>query len=66
MAERRKWMTLAGITKKRASDPPADAPPPEKKRLLVLSEGSPVSATSVRVEASQEEEVGATVVNLEA
>ncbi|PKA53466.1 hypothetical protein AXF42_Ash020889 [Apostasia shenzhenica] len=66
MAERKKWVTLSSITKKRASDLSADAPPPKKKRLLELSEGSPKSATMVPVEASQEEEVEAAVVDLEA
>ncbi|PKA46362.1 hypothetical protein AXF42_Ash021459 [Apostasia shenzhenica] len=66
MAERKKWVTLSSITKKRASDPPADAPPPEKKRLLESSEGSPKPSMTVPVEASQGEEVGAAVVDLEA
>ncbi|PKA45607.1 hypothetical protein AXF42_Ash010946 [Apostasia shenzhenica] len=66
MAERKKWVTLSSITKKRASDLPGDAPPPKKKRLLELSEGSLKPTTLVPVEASQEEEVGAAVVDLEA
>ncbi|PKA49399.1 hypothetical protein AXF42_Ash016588 [Apostasia shenzhenica] len=59
-------MTLASISKKRAGKSPADVPPPEKKRPLALSEGSPKSATSVHVGASLGEEAGATVVAPEA
>ncbi|PKA49881.1 hypothetical protein AXF42_Ash004423 [Apostasia shenzhenica] len=66
MAERKKWVTLSSITKKRANDLPADAPPPGKKRLLELSEGSSKPAMTVLVVASQEEEVGAVVADLEA
>ncbi|PKA53754.1 hypothetical protein AXF42_Ash021145 [Apostasia shenzhenica] len=66
VAERKKWVTLSSITKKRASDPPANAPPAEKRRLSKSSEGSPKPAMTVPVEVSQEEEVGAAVINLEA
>ncbi|PKA59563.1 hypothetical protein AXF42_Ash018030 [Apostasia shenzhenica] len=61
MAGRKKWTTLSSFSKKRASDLPVDAPPPEKRRVSEPSEGSPKPATVKPVEALQKEGAGAVV-----
>ncbi|PKA60097.1 hypothetical protein AXF42_Ash009781 [Apostasia shenzhenica] len=67
MAESKKWTTLKSfpLKRKRANSSPVDAPPPEKKRVLEPSEGSPEPAVEKTVEVLQKEEAGAPVVNLE-